>query len=134
MFPPPDLWYVPAESVKKIEALAPSVGITGGRVTLLQPLKRYSELAESLGADLSARKAVEAKARFDRAEKTLREAGSREEEGRRPQGARHDRRRRADVCRRITPWSMEERYSYAGYAPVLEQLAAAVTKSRRLAR
>ncbi|MFD4702170.1 hypothetical protein [Streptomyces niveus] len=34
----------------------------------------------------------------------------------------------------ITPWSMAERYSYAGYAPVLEQLAAAVTKSRRLAR
>ncbi|MGW6304453.1 hypothetical protein ACWFRQ_27485 [Streptomyces niveus] len=76
MFPPPDLWYVPAESVKKIEALAPSVGITGGRVTLLQPLQRYSELAESLGADLSARKAVEAKARFDRAEKTLREAAA----------------------------------------------------------
>ncbi|EST20880.1 hypothetical protein [Streptomyces niveus] len=34
----------------------------------------------------------------------------------------------------ITPWSMEERYSHAGYAPVLEQLAAAVTKSRRPAR
>lgn len=32
----------------------------------------------------------------------------------------------------ITPWSMEERYSYAGYAPVLEQLAAAITKSKRL--
>ncbi|MEV8355161.1 hypothetical protein ACFVTT_33520 [Streptomyces niveus] len=35
---------------------------------------------------------------------------------------------------RITPRSTEERHSYAGYAPVLEQLAAAVTKSRRLAR
>ena len=30
------------------------------------------------------------------------------------------------------PWSMEERYSYAGYAPVLEQLAAAIEKSKRL--
>ncbi|WP_329389379.1 hypothetical protein [Streptomyces sp. NBC_01716] len=34
----------------------------------------------------------------------------------------------------ITPWSMEERYSYAGYAPVVEQVAAAITKSKRLAR
>ncbi|MFE3590633.1 hypothetical protein ACFXOY_24325 [Streptomyces niveus] len=34
----------------------------------------------------------------------------------------------------ITPWSTEERHSYAGCAPVLEQLAAAVTKSRRPAR
>ncbi|MEV4998916.1 hypothetical protein [Streptomyces niveus] len=35
---------------------------------------------------------------------------------------------------RITPRSMEERHSYAGYTPVLEQLTTAVTKSRRLAR
>ncbi|MFD6334702.1 hypothetical protein ACFWGI_34715 [Streptomyces niveus] len=35
---------------------------------------------------------------------------------------------------RITSWSTEERHSYPGCAPVLEQLAAAVTKSRRLAR
>lgn len=31
-----------------------------------------------------------------------------------------------------TPWSMEERFSYAGFAPVIEQLAAAVKKSKRL--
>lgn len=209
MFPPPDLWFVPADSAKKIEALAPSVGITGGRVSLLQPLRRYTELAESLGADLSARKAVEAKARFDKAEKTLREAAAAKKKdgglkvlamtGDAEQmyvavpdsycdlnyfkdlgiefveGKKSDEfgfweflswenadRYHADLIMvdnrsnalpvselakrptwsrlpavkadQITPWSMEERYSYAGYAPVLEQLAAAVTKSRRLAR
>lgn len=208
MFPPPDLWYVPAESAKKIEALAPSVGITGGRVTLLQPLKRYTELAESLGADLTAKKAVDAKARFDRAEKTLREAAAAKKKdgglkvlamtGDAEQmyvavpdsycdlnyfkdlgvefveGKKSDEfgfweflswenadRYHADLIMvdnrstalpatelakrptwnrlpavkadQITPWSMEERYSYAGYAPVLEQLAAAITKSRSLA-
>ncbi|MCL8014149.1 hypothetical protein [Streptomyces sp. AS02] len=30
------------------------------------------------------------------------------------------------------PWVMEERYSYAGYAPVLEHLADAVRKARKL--
>ncbi|MFD3923120.1 ABC transporter substrate-binding protein [Streptomyces sp. NPDC058595] len=208
MFPPPDLWYVPAESVKKIEALAPSVGITGGRVSLRQPLTRYTELAQSLGADLTARKTVDAKARFDRAEKTLRAAaeakkadgglkvlamtgdaeqmyvgvpdsycdlnyfkdlgvefveGEKSDEfgfweflswenadkyhadlimvdtrstalpaaelAKRPTWSRLP----AVKADQITPWSMEERYSYAGYAPVLEQLAAAITKSRRLA-
>ncbi|MFD5896012.1 ABC transporter substrate-binding protein [Streptomyces sp. NPDC060366] len=207
MFPPPDLWYVPAESVKKVEALAPSVGITGGRVSLRQPLTRYTELARSLGADLTARKTVDAKARFDRAEKTLRAAaeakkadgglkvlamtgdaeqmyvgvpdsycdlnyfkdlgvefveGKKSDEfgfweflswenadkyhadlimvdnrstalpaaelAKRPTWSRLP----AVEADQITPWSMEERYSYAGYAPVLEQLAAAITKSRKL--
>lgn len=31
-----------------------------------------------------------------------------------------------------TPWSMEERFSYAGFAPVLERLAAAITESKKL--
>ncbi|MZD08935.1 ABC transporter substrate-binding protein, partial [Streptomyces sp. SID5785] len=32
----------------------------------------------------------------------------------------------------ITPWAMEERYSYAGYGPVLERLADAINRSKRL--
>ncbi|QHY94752.1 Fe(3+)-citrate-binding protein YfmC precursor [Streptomyces sp. S4.7] len=207
MFPPPDLWYVPAESVRKIEALAPSVGITGGRVSPRQPLTRYTGLARSLGADPTARKTVDAKARFDRAEKTLRAAAEAKKADGGPkvlamtgdaeqmyvgvpdsycdlnyfkdlgvefvEGKKSDEfgfweflswenadKYHADLIMvdnrstalpaaelaerptwsrlpavkadQITPWSMEERYSYAGYAPVLEQLAAAITKSRKL--
>jgi iron complex transport system substrate-binding protein len=50
MFPAPDLWYVPAESSKKIEALAPTVGISVARTTLLDPLERTARLAESLAS------------------------------------------------------------------------------------
>ncbi|MET4925067.1 hypothetical protein P3L51_22390 [Streptomyces sp. PSRA5] len=117
MFPPPDLWYVPAESVTKIEALAPSVGIT-------------------------ARKAVDAKARFDRAERTPRQAAAakKKDGGLKVHAMTDDagrptwNRLPAVKAGQITPWSMEKRYSYAGYAPVLEQLTAAITKSRSLAR
>jgi iron complex transport system substrate-binding protein len=67
MFPAPDLWYVPQESRKKIEALAPSVGISVARTLLLNPMKRTAELAEALGADLKAKKVTDARARFDKA-------------------------------------------------------------------
>lgn len=204
MFPPPALWFVPADSTKKIEALAPTVGIKGARVSLLEPLERYTELAESLGGDLGTEKVRAAKARFDKAERRLRKAakdnrglkvlamtGSADQfyvavpdsycdlnyfkdlgvefvEGKKSDEwgfweflswenadkyhadlIMMDNRSSAlppkELAKKPTweqlpavkadqtvPWSMEERYSYAGYAPVLEQLAAAIEKSKRL--
>ncbi|QQM42245.1 ABC transporter substrate-binding protein [Streptomyces liliifuscus] len=204
MFPAPDLWYVPEESRKKIEALAPSVGISIARTSLLDPLRRTAELAESLGADLGAKKVTDAKARFDRASETLRKAagasgglkvmamtgdadqmyvavpdsysdlnyfkdlGVEFVEGKKSDewgfweflswenADKHHadlilidnrstalppeelakkptwRQLPAVKAGQTTPWSMEERFSYAGFAPVIEQLAAAVKKSKRL--
>ncbi|MGK5628270.1 ABC transporter substrate-binding protein [Streptomyces sp. URMC 123] len=74
MFEPNDLWYVPAESKDKILSVAPSVGFTSSRVSLLEPIKRHAELAEALGADLSAKPVADAKARFEAAAETLRKA------------------------------------------------------------
>ncbi|WP_455354559.1 ABC transporter substrate-binding protein [Streptomyces sp. SYSU K217416] len=69
------LWYVPDESKDKILKLAPSVAIAvGGDVSLTKPLERTAELAKSLGGDLNAKAAVDAKARFEKAAATLREA------------------------------------------------------------
>ncbi|RFU88064.1 ABC transporter substrate-binding protein [Streptomyces triticagri] len=204
MFPPPDLWFVPKDSSKKIEAIAPTIGIAGAHVSLREPLKRYEELAESLGADLGAPRVTEAKSRFRRAEETLRKAaeanrglkvlamtgeadqmyvavpdsycdlhyfkdlgvelvtGKKSDEwgfweflswenadkyhadlimidnrsnalpakelAKKPTWARLP----AVKAGQTVPWAMEERYSYAGFAPVLEQLAAAIEKSKRL--
>ncbi|MER5771689.1 ABC transporter substrate-binding protein [Streptomyces sp. NPDC001985] len=205
MFPPPALWFVPEESSEKIEALAPTLGIAGAHTSLLEPLGRYAELAEALGADLQAAKVTEAKARFERAEAALRKAaeanrglkvlamsGDAEQmyaavpeaycdlhyfkdlgvefvEAEKSDewgfweflswenADRHhadlimiDNRAQAlpakDLAKKPTwerlpavkagqtiPWAMEERYSYAGFAPVLERLAAAVTRSKKLA-
>lgn len=204
MFPPPALWFVPEESTKKIEALAPTVGINGARASLLEPLKRYTELAEALGGDLTSEKVRTAKARFDKAERRLRKAakanpglkvlamtgdadqfyvavpdsycdlnyfkdlGVEFVEGKKSDDwgfweflswenadkyhadlIMMDNRSSAlppkELAKKPTwellpavkadqtvPWSMEERYSYAGFAPVLEQLAAAIEKSKRL--
>ncbi|WP_151483239.1 ABC transporter substrate-binding protein [Streptomyces albicerus] len=204
MFPAPDLWYVPEESREKIEALAPTAGISVARTSLLNPLRRTAELAESLGADLGAKKVTDAKARFDKAVETLREAaeasgglkvmamtgddeqmyvavpdsysdlnyfkdlgvefveGEKSDEwgfweflswenadkyhadlimidnrstalppkelDRKPTW----RQLPAVKAGQTTPWSMEERFSYAGFAPVVERLAAAVEKSKKL--
>ncbi|MGW6904508.1 ABC transporter substrate-binding protein [Streptomyces sp. NPDC054940] len=204
MFPAPDLWYVPQESRKKIEALAPSVGISVARTSLLDPLKRTAELAEALGADLDAKKAADGRARFDKAVETLRKAaaankglkvmaitGDAEQfyvavpdsycdlnyfkdlgvefvEGKKSDewgfweflswenaDKYHadlimvDNRSSAMSAEQLAakatwrqlpavkagqtvPWAMEERYSYAGYAPVLERLADAVRKAKKL--
>ncbi|MEV0220020.1 ABC transporter substrate-binding protein [Streptomyces sp. NPDC050704] len=204
MFPGPDLWFVPAESWKKIDPLAPSVGISVARAPLTTPLRRTAALAEALGADLSAKKVTDAKARFEKAAETLRKAaeasgglkvmamtgddeqmyvgvpdsysdlnyfkdlgvefveGKKSDEwgfweflswenadkyhadlimvdnrshalslkdlGRKPTW----RQLPAVKAGQTTPWSMEERFSYAGFAPVVERLAAAVRKSERL--
>ncbi|WP_432094072.1 ABC transporter substrate-binding protein [Streptomyces sp. bgisy100] len=74
MYDPGALWYVPAESQKKILKLAPSVAITTARVPLPEPIRRYAKLAESLGADLKAKKVTDAKARFEAAAERLRKA------------------------------------------------------------
>ncbi|MFC5805145.1 ABC transporter substrate-binding protein [Streptomyces formicae] len=204
MFPAPDLWFVPQESRKKIEALAPTVGISVARTSLLQPLRRTAELAESLGADLGAQQATAAKARFEQAAETLRQAaranrglkvlamtgdpdnmyvavpgsycdlayfkelGVEFVEGKKSDewgfweflswenadkyhadlimiDNRSTSMQPKDLARKPTwrdlpavkagqtvPWPMEERYSYAGYAPVLESLAAAITGAKRL--
>ncbi|MFI1017321.1 ABC transporter substrate-binding protein [Streptomyces sp. NPDC020965] len=204
MFPPPALWFVPEESSEKIEALAPTLGIAGANKSLLEPLKRYAELAEALGADLKAAQVTAAKARFDKAEATLRKAAAANRglkvlamsgdaqqmyaavpdsycdlnyfknlgiefvEGKKvdkwgfweflswenadkyhadlimvdnrssalPTSALAKKptwaRLPAVKAGQITPWAMEERYSYLGFAPVLERLAAAVTTSKRL--
>lgn len=68
-------WYVPEASKDKILKLAPAAAIgVGGDVTMDKALARTADLAGSLGADLNAKKTVDAKARFEAASAKLREA------------------------------------------------------------
>lgn len=68
------LWYVPDESKAKILKLAPSLALKSAETSMLDTIKRYAELAGSLGADLKAKKVTDAKARFEKAAETLRKA------------------------------------------------------------
>ncbi|MEU2383238.1 ABC transporter substrate-binding protein [Streptomyces sp. NPDC012461] len=68
------LWYVPEASKDKIAKLAPSVGISVYDRQLTGPLQRMWELAESLGGDMKAAKATDAKKRFEAASERLRKA------------------------------------------------------------
>ncbi|MEU8567918.1 ABC transporter substrate-binding protein [Streptomyces pathocidini] len=68
------LWYVPEESKDKILKLAPSVALWAADVSMTEALERRAALAESLGADLKARKVVDAKARYEKALGAVREA------------------------------------------------------------
>ncbi|MET9520992.1 ABC transporter substrate-binding protein [Streptomyces coeruleorubidus] len=68
------LWYVPEASKDKIAKLAPSVGISVYDRQLTAPLQRMWELAESLGGDMKAAKATDAKKRFEEASERLRKA------------------------------------------------------------
>ncbi|MEV0373946.1 ABC transporter substrate-binding protein [Streptomyces sp. NPDC050636] len=74
MYEPGALWFVPEDSADKIAKLAKSVAITSSRVPLVKIIERYAELAESLGADLKAKKVTDAKARFEKAAASLRKA------------------------------------------------------------
>ncbi len=74
MYDPGALWYVPDESKDKILKLAPSIAINVARVPITEPIERYAELAASLGADLNAPKVAEAKARFEAASESVRQA------------------------------------------------------------
>ncbi|MEE1753735.1 ABC transporter substrate-binding protein [Streptomyces sp. SP18CS02] len=68
------LWYLPPQSADKILKVAPSVALWAAQTTMPKALQRHAELAESLGADLKAKKAVDAKARFEKAAARLRAA------------------------------------------------------------
>ncbi|MDL5201711.1 ABC transporter substrate-binding protein [Streptomyces sp. ALI-76-A] len=68
------LWYVPEASKDKIAKLAPSVAVSVFDRQLTKPLARMWELAESLGADMTAAKATDAKKRFEAASERLRKA------------------------------------------------------------
>jgi iron complex transport system substrate-binding protein len=68
------LWYVPAASAEKIAKLAPSVGISVYDRQLTEPLQRMWELAESLGADMTAATVTDAKKEFEAAATRLRAA------------------------------------------------------------
>ncbi|MFJ1804762.1 MULTISPECIES: ABC transporter substrate-binding protein [unclassified Streptomyces] len=68
------LWYVPEASKDKIAKLAPSVGISVYDRQLTAPLQRMWELAESLGADMTAAAATDAKKKFEDAAARLRAA------------------------------------------------------------
>jgi iron complex transport system substrate-binding protein len=75
MYDPKSLWYVPEQSAKKILGIASSVGINvAGGVPLTTPLRRYAELAASLGADLKSAANAAAKARFEKSSADLRAA------------------------------------------------------------
>lgn len=78
MYEPDALWFVPEESKKKIAKFAPSIAVTSSRVSLLEPIKRYAALAEALGADLKAKKVVDAKKRFEEASERLRKAAKKD--------------------------------------------------------
>lgn len=68
------LWYVPAASASKIAKLAPSVAVSVYDRQITTPLQRVWELAESLGADMTATKVTDAKKRFEAASERLRTA------------------------------------------------------------
>ncbi|MFG1848032.1 ABC transporter substrate-binding protein [Micromonospora carbonacea] len=74
MYDPGAFWYVPDESKDKILALAPTVAIQTARVPMSQPIERYAALAAALGADLKAKKVTDAKARFEAAAESVRQA------------------------------------------------------------
>ncbi|MFC9291703.1 ABC transporter substrate-binding protein [Streptomyces sp. NPDC057052] len=68
------LWYVPEASKDKIAKLAPSVAVSVYDRQLTAPLERVWELAESLGADMTAAAVTDAKKRFETAATRLRAA------------------------------------------------------------
>ncbi|MGY0067484.1 ABC transporter substrate-binding protein [Streptomyces sp. QTS137] len=68
------LWYVPETSKDKIAKLAPSVAVSVYDRQLTASLERMWELAESLGGDMKAAKATDAKKRFEEASERLRQA------------------------------------------------------------
>ncbi|MER7849641.1 ABC transporter substrate-binding protein [Kitasatospora sp. NPDC096077] len=75
MYDPGAFWYVPDESKDKILKINPNVAAIGvARVPMTEPIEHYADLAASLGADLNARKVTDAKARFEAAAESVRQA------------------------------------------------------------
>lgn len=67
------MFYIPAESKEKILRVADAVCVESGRRTITEPIQRYVDLAEALGADLESKRVTDAKARFDKASERLRQ-------------------------------------------------------------
>ncbi len=75
MYVPDRLWYIPDESKEKILAINANVAtVRIAHRTLPEIIARYAELARTLGADLNAPKATQARSRFDAASQAIREA------------------------------------------------------------
>lgn len=70
----PALWYVPDDALKKIEKVAPVVGIRLDGKSAEESIKRFEELAASLGADLESDTIKQAKADFAKASEELKAA------------------------------------------------------------
>jgi iron complex transport system substrate-binding protein len=69
------LWYVPELSTAKILKVgAPSVALWAAETTIPKAIQRHADLAESLGADVRAKKVTDAKTRFEKAAERLRQA------------------------------------------------------------
>jgi iron complex transport system substrate-binding protein len=64
-FDPKSLWYVPADSAKKIEAIAPTLGIHMFDKNLLEIIGEFTDLAAALGADVDAPDVVSARSAFE---------------------------------------------------------------------
>lgn len=69
------LWYVPADSASKIEAVAPSLGIKMLNLNLLEIIGEFMDLADQLGADSSAATAT-AKTAFEGSVEAIRTAAA----------------------------------------------------------
>lgn len=71
-----DLWYVPQESAKAVDAVADSIGIELSKIDLVDAIGKFAALAKSLGADTNASIVTDAKAAFDAADSKLGEAAA----------------------------------------------------------
>ncbi|NBE92701.1 ABC transporter substrate-binding protein [Nonomuraea sp. KC401] len=72
MYQKDTLWYVPEESVKVVDQIAPTVGVQLSGKPLVEIIETYGRLAAALGADPEAAPVAEAKKRFDAAGEALR--------------------------------------------------------------
>lgn len=69
----PVLWYVPEEAQTKIGQVAPIVGIQLAGTSLVDGIKRFSDLASSLGANLDAPEVRSARRGFEAAAEKVRQ-------------------------------------------------------------
>lgn len=74
MWPVLDVWGLTEDSVAQVEALAPIGGIKFADQSVTVTIARIAELAEALGADLSAPEVAAARERFDTASEAVRAA------------------------------------------------------------
>lgn len=68
------LWYLTEEDLKQVEAIMPTLGISMQKQSVLDSIRRFEELATSLGADLSSPEVSAAKQEFADAEADLKAA------------------------------------------------------------